>query len=155
MIQPKFMSAFLAAASRLKSRTTFASHTFATQIAAGLAILIALLGSSVARADSPAQPVWSHSVIAATASVSPSNLKMPVATYALAPAGDRFVANLGTDSGQALGLGGANGSDNEASVVASRAAIWPIPGALILFAIVLAGLNTRRGRKTSSAVQGF
>jgi len=142
MIQPNSTSAFLAAFS---------------------AFLILMLASEIARAEVPAQATWSHTMIASTASVSssvpnsysPSYSKMPIATSSLAPSGDRFAANLGVDSGQALSLGGANVSDNESSVVASRAAIWPIPGALLLFAIVLAGLNARRGRKTSPAVQGF
>lgn len=57
----------------------------------------------------------------------------------------------------ALGAGNGvpAGFESNAPEAASRASVWPVPSLLVLLAIILAGLNARRGRRTSDLVLGI
>jgi len=118
------------------------------------AVVWVFLASCSAHAQSSASSVWLQSTFANAGSVS---LAPDSRSAVLAPAGDRFAANVKAESGTPVG--GANTAlsvgEGNGSGVPSRASMWPIPGLLLLFAIALAGFNTRRGRKTPPAVQSF
>ncbi len=148
MTDPNILSNFFSAPCAV-----FPRQLLAKSAVMAAAILCIAMNSTAVHAELSSG--IANTAIAGSVQTGSSSSLTLVAPYSATSPGDRLAANLNAEPRLTLGLAGSGALESETKVLSSSRLDWLIPSVLLLFAVLLAGLNTRRGRKTPTALQGI